>query len=279
MPTFTTPDPVRVTLELGAGDARITASEDDQTVVDVAPRDPARRADVRAAEQTRVDFADGRLVVRTPRQPWTRGWTVDVTLAIPAGSRLDGHTGAGALDAAAPLADCTFKSGAGSIRLRSAGAVRLASGAGDISVECADGDVAVTTGAGAVRIDRAARAAVVKTGNGTTEVGSAGGDLRVTSSNGDITIGRVEGSLVAKTANGSLRVGEVGRGPVELSTAYGQIEVGIAAETAARLDVRTHFGNIVRELDAADAPPASARTVEIRGRTGYGDITIRRATA
>ena len=279
MPTFTTPEPIHVTLDLAAGDAHISATERDDTVVEVAPRDRSRPADVRAAEETRVDFADGRLHVRAPRQGlrWGRGGFVEVTIALPTGSRVDGRTGMGELHADGTLADCTFKSGAGAIRLERSGRLQVSCGAGDISVEGANGDADVATGSGAVRLGAVARNAVVKNANGVTAIGDAGGELRVTASNGDITVERAAGNVVAKTANGSVRVGQVARGTLELGTAYGDIEVGIAQGTAARLDVRTKFGNVRQGLEAAQAPPDDAPTVVVRGRTAYGDIVIDRA--
>ena len=69
MPTYDTPEPISVSLELGVGDIRITASDRTDTVVDVRPSDPASEADVTAAEQTRVEFADGRLSIKAPK-----GW-------------------------------------------------------------------------------------------------------------------------------------------------------------------------------------------------------------
>jgi DUF4097 and DUF4098 domain-containing protein YvlB len=279
MPTFPTSQPIRVTLDIAAGDVRVTATERDDTVVEVAPRDPSRKADVKAADQTRVELADGRLLVKTPRQglPLTRGWAVSVTIALPAGSRLDGHTGAGDLRVDGRLGECTFKSGAGMIRLGEAGPLKLVSGAGDISVEAIDGDALVVTGSGAVRLGAAGGDVIVKNANGATTIGAVAGDLRVASSNGDIAVARAGGTLVAKTANGSVRVGEVREGDVELRTALGAIEVGIAEGTAARLDVRTDFGTVDQRLEAAGAPPAAGRRVSVKARTSHGNITIRRA--
>ena len=56
MPTFDTPEPISVTIELGVGDVRITASDRTDTVVEVRPSDPTDEADVQAAEQTRVEL-------------------------------------------------------------------------------------------------------------------------------------------------------------------------------------------------------------------------------
>src|SRR5262245_5953072 len=68
MPTFDTPGPISAVLDLVVGDARITASDRDDTVVEIRPSDPSHEQDVRAAEQTRVEYSAGRLVVRAPRQ-------------------------------------------------------------------------------------------------------------------------------------------------------------------------------------------------------------------
>jgi hypothetical protein len=281
MPTFNTPEPILITLEIGAGDARIVASDRADTVVEVVPRDPSCAADVRAAEQSHVELVDGHLLVRSPRSGLSLGprGSVEVTVAAPTGSSLDGRTGAGELDADGTLADCTLKSGAGDIRLGRTGRLRAASGAGDITVERAGGEVSVTTGSGAVRIAVLERGANIRSGNGTTTIGAAAGDLRVVTANGDITVDRAAGDLVAKTAHGSVRVGEVAHGSVELSTASGNIEVGIADGTAARLDVRTHFGTVHQQLEPTGAPAATARTVTVRGRTSFGDITVARALA
>ena len=67
MPTFDTPEPISVSLELGVGDIRIVAGDRTDTVVEVRPTDPAKKGDVTAAEQTRVEFAAGRLQIRAPK--------------------------------------------------------------------------------------------------------------------------------------------------------------------------------------------------------------------
>jgi Putative adhesin len=281
MPNFPTPEPVHILLDIAAGDARITTGERHETTVEVIPRDSSRRADVRAAEQTRVDLTDGRLVVRTPRQNLSlaRGGVIDVTIAAPAGSRLDGHTGAGDLESDGPLGDVSFHTGAGAVRLGSAGRLKLKLGAGDVTVQHASGDANVTTGSGAVRIGGIERSAIIKTSNGLTAIGAADGDLRVVTANGDITVEHAGASVVAKTANGHLRVGEAVRGALELSTAKGNIEVGIAEGSAAKLDVRTQFGHVDQRLQSSAAPPAEGETLSVRGRTTFGDITIARAIA
>jgi DUF4097 and DUF4098 domain-containing protein YvlB len=121
-----------------------------------------------------------------------------------------------------------------------------------------------------------AGSAVVKNSNGDTRIGEVGGDLRVKAANGDIDVEYAHGTVVAKTANGHIRVGSIHRGALVAETANGQIEVGIADGVAAWLDLDTHYGHVHNGLDATEGPGSADEQVEVRARTGFGDITIRR---
>ena len=57
----------------------------------------------------------------------------------------------------------------------------------------------------------------------------------------------------------------------------GDLEIGIAEGTAAWLEVNTGFGHVRNLLKNATRPEETDETVEVRGRTSYGDITIRRS--
>ncbi|MEX3765658.1 hypothetical protein ABFW14_01890, partial [Mycolicibacterium fortuitum] len=63
MPAFHTPEPVTAVVEIVSGAVHLAATDRDDTIVDIAPRDPERASDVRAAEQARIDFHNGTLVV------------------------------------------------------------------------------------------------------------------------------------------------------------------------------------------------------------------------
>jgi hypothetical protein len=63
-----------------------------------------------------------------------------------------------------------------------------------------------------------------------------------------------------------------------VETKVGDLEVGIREGTAAWLDVSAGVGQVHNALDTADAPEPSAETVEVRARTSFGDIVIRRAS-
>nr|BFE75697.1 hypothetical protein GCM10020092_089980 [Actinoplanes digitatis] len=67
------------------------------------------------------------------------------------------------------------------------------------------------------------------------------------------------------------------RGSVVLGTAAGDLDVGIADGTAAWLEMNTGFGHLRNLLENATRPDGAAETVEVRGRTSYGDITVHRS--
>ncbi|MFE5097817.1 DUF4097 domain-containing protein [Streptomyces sp. NPDC056638] len=279
MPSFDTPEPISATAHVEAGSIRFTAGDRLDTVVEVQPRDPKRDQDVRAADQTEVTYASGALTVRTPKQRYLVGrtGTVDVTVELPTGSRVD-MTGAWAqVLGEGRLGEVRVKTSSGDVRLDATGPLQLTASHGSITVDRIEGMAEITTSSGSLRVGTVDGPAVLKNSHGTTTVGAATGDLRVRGANGDIDIARAEGSVVATTAHGTLRVGEVACGTVQLETSYGAIEVGIREGTAAWLDVSSGSGQVRNTLTASETPEKTEDTVEVRARTRYGNIDVRRA--
>ncbi|MGZ8634697.1 MAG: DUF4097 family beta strand repeat-containing protein, partial [Solirubrobacteraceae bacterium] len=261
------------------GDVRISAGDRDTTVVDVRPSDPSSEDDVKVAEQTRVEHANEHVLIKAPKlRSWLskRGGSIDVTIALPAGSKVHGTLGVGDIHSAGPLGDCRIRTGLGRIQIDRADTLNLKSGAGDITVDRATGHAEVTSGSGDVRLGELDRTAVIKNSNGDTWVGAAGGELRLNAANGNITVDLAQAGVAAKSANGDVRLGEVVRGSVVLETKIGDLEVGVREGTAAWLDVNARFGRLHNALDAAEAPEPSAETVDVRARTSVGEIVIRR---
>ncbi|MFF3731617.1 DUF4097 domain-containing protein [Streptomyces sp. NPDC002476] len=279
MPSFDTPEPITATAHVEAGSIQFTAGDRYDTVVDVRPRDPKKDLDVRAAEQTEVTYANGALTVRTPKPRYLVGRTgcVDVTVDLPAGSRID-MTGAWAqVLGEGRLGEVRIKTSSGDVRLDASGPLHLTAAHGSITVDRVEGTAEISTSSGSLRVGTVDGPAVLKNSHGTTTVGTATGDLRVSGSNGDIHITCAEGSVAATTAHGTLRVAEVTRGTVQLETSYGAIEVGIREGTAAWLDVSSERGQVHNALADSAPPTETENTVEVRARTRWGNIDIRRA--
>ena len=280
MPTYPTTTPITATIQLAWGDVRIEASDRQDTTVDVTPRDSSHEADVRAAEQTRVEFSNGTLRVDGPKG-WGAGifrkpGSVQLVVAIPSDSRVDAATGLGHVRTVGRLGDCHIRSGAGDIHLGDAASADLVTGLGSISAGHLSGSATGVTGSGGVRVAQVDGSAQVKNSNGDTWLGEVRNAVRVKSSNGSIVVDRARGDVKAATANGGVVVGCTESGTVDLKTALGRIEVGVVAGTAARLDLHTSFGSVVNELDAADRPRPDEATVAISAQTSAGDIVIRR---
>ena len=282
MPTFDTPQPISAIVEPVVGSVHVIASDRVDTVVDVRPSDESNASDVKAAEQTRVEFSGSTLSVRAPKMrplefsnKKTR--SIEVTIELPMGSSVQGSTGAGDLRGSGRLGTCRYKLGAGHFHLDHTGDLDLRTGAGNIVVERVTGKAEITTGSGRVRVAEVDGAVEIKNSNGETTIDRVSGPVRVRAANGDITVAQAGDAVEAKTANGAVRVLEVTRGAIGLETGMGDIEIGIRRGTAAWLDVKTAFGRVNNTMDAVDAPENAENTAEVRAHTSFGDVTVRRA--
>lgn len=281
MPAFETPEPISALIELVMADVRISASDRTDTVVEVRPSDPARQADVDAAEQVRVEYSAGGLLVKATGRwrswsPFGYGGSVEVDVSLPTGSQVKGAS-VGAVRCTGALGDCRIKSALGDIQVEQAAAVALAASSGDISLERATGDAQLTTASGEIRVGDIGGTVEIKNSNGDTHIGEVSGGVRVKAANGDIVIDRVHGSVTAKTASGDVRIGAVGTGSVVAQTGHGSVEIGVPGGTAAWLDLNTGYGQLRNTLEAGGPPGPDDPSVEIQARSGYGDITIRRS--
>ncbi len=281
IPAFATPDPIAVSIELSVGDVRVVASDRADTVVQVSPSDESREADVRDAGQTRVERTPTGLLIRAPRPRGLgllgKPGSVDVTIELPAGSSLHGDSSVAAFHSAGRLGEVAIKTSVGDVDLDETGRLDLSTGAGAIAVARVGGDAEVSTGTGRIRLGQIDGAAVVKNSNGGTRIDAVAGDLRISAGNGDLTVGRADGNVTADAAHGEIRIGQLSRGTAAIKTGFGEIELGLSAGTAARLDLFTSFGRVRNTLNPADAPDPAGAPLAVLARTSHGDITIRPA--
>ncbi|MEV6041006.1 DUF4097 family beta strand repeat-containing protein [Nonomuraea sp. NPDC052116] len=298
MPTFDTPEPISVSIDLPGAEVRIIASDRATTVVDARPDDGEGGA---AAVQ--IGYAAGKLVVKSAQQapaqslagagagPRRHGWglsalaglfgdwgeSVRVTIELPSGSHVQGSTTSGEFHCTGRLGDCRLQTDHGDIRLDEAGAIQLTSDSGEIGVERATGRAEVSSASGEIRIQEVDGPASIRNDDGECYIGEVTGDLRLIGTSGDMQVERAHGGVEAKNVHGSVRIGEVARGSVVLTSTTGDLEVGVRQGTAAFLDVSTANGRLLNSLDAREGPDGFDETVEIRARSHDGDITIRRA--
>lgn len=278
MPAFPTPQPILLALDVQVGDIQIIATDRTDTVVTVKPRSAAKRADVDVAEAVTIDHTERRVAVVGPKRFSIIGPTgsITVTVELPTGSRVDGAVSYGGVRARGRLGDTRVKTSYGDLEFEATAAAILHTSGGDILLGDAEGDSRLSVGNGSVRVDRIVGSAVAKTANGEIVIGEVTGTLDASSSSGDIAVHLAGATTNAKTAYGRIRIGEAPRGSLRLESSYGEIEVGVPVGTAAWLDVSSGHGVVRSELQADDAPASGDKTVEVRARTKYGDVVIRR---
>ncbi|MFI9507463.1 hypothetical protein [Nocardia sp. NPDC052566] len=159
MTTFQTPNPIAVTVDVLSATVTVIASDRTDTVVDVRPADATKKGDVRAAQQTKVDFAAGALTVKTPKDWRTYtafggNPTIDVTIEVPTGSRLGGTAGVGRLLGVGEFGQCDLEVAAGDIIVeRTSGAVTAKVAKGDIRIgEASRGELRLETAMGELEV-------------------------------------------------------------------------------------------------------------------------------
>ena len=178
MQKFDTPAPISAVLDVPAGRVQFIAADRADTVVEVLPADAAKGRDAKAAEQTRVEYGDGVLRIEVPAKNQYLGpsGSVEVTVRLPAGSRVEGKAAAAEFRAVGRLGDVAFEGAYRSIKLDEAGSVRLTATDGDVEVGRLGGPAEISTQRGDIRIAEAVGGKVVlRTQSGDISVGAAAG--------------------------------------------------------------------------------------------------------
>ncbi|MDJ0381997.1 DUF4097 family beta strand repeat-containing protein [Streptomyces sp. G-G2] len=217
MQKFDTVAPVFAVLDIPAGRIRIIAADRTDTTVEVLPADASKGRDVQAAEQTAVEYRDGVLrIAAAPVKNRILGHTgsVEVTVRLPAGSRVEAKTAAADLRGVGRLGDVAYEGAQGTVKLDETAGARLALLAGDITVGRLGGPADIGTQKGDITVDEAV--------SGTVTLRTEAGDLTVGARRG------VSASLDADTVYGrihnSLRNTDGAPGlTIHANTSYGNI--------------------------------------------------------
>ncbi|MFJ1702466.1 DUF4097 family beta strand repeat-containing protein [Kitasatospora sp. NPDC088346] len=179
MQKFDSPAPVAAVIEIPAGRVQVIAADRTDTTVDVRPADPGRSRDVKAAAQATVDYRDGVLRVAAPEaknQYFGPSGSIEVTVQLPAGSRIEVKAAAADLRGVGRLGDVAYEGSAGAIKIDEAASARLTTAAGDVSIGRLGGPAEISTQKGDIRITEAVRGALVLTTQlGEVSVGAAPG--------------------------------------------------------------------------------------------------------
>ncbi|MCX5000335.1 DUF4097 family beta strand repeat-containing protein [Streptomyces longwoodensis] len=216
MRKFDTIAPITAVLTVPAGRIQIIAAERADATVEVLPADLAERRDVQAAEQATVAYADGVLRIGTAESGnrlFGSSGAVEVTVQLPAGSRVEATSAACEFRGVGRLGDVVLDGAYRCTKIDEVGEVRVTAVEGDVEVGRLGGSAEISTTRGDIRITEATRGTVV---------------LRTQS--GDITIGAATGvsaALDAETGHGRVSNALKNDGTPELAvratTSHGNI--------------------------------------------------------
>ncbi|MEU2286682.1 DUF4097 family beta strand repeat-containing protein [Streptomyces sp. NPDC013178] len=196
MQKFDTPAPISAVLDIPAARIRLIAADRADTTVEILPADASRSRDVKAAQQTEVAYADGVLRIKAPakNQYFGPSGSIEVTVRLPAGSRIEGKAAGGELRGVGRLGDVTFEAAQGPVELDEAADTRISVLDGDITVGRLSGPAEISTQRGDIRIAEAVRGTVaLRTQQGEIFVGAARGVSA--SLDAGTTYGRIRNAL------------------------------------------------------------------------------------
>ncbi|TCC42403.1 DUF4097 family beta strand repeat-containing protein [Kribbella speibonae] len=217
MPNFTTPEPISAVLDIPAGSIQLTAGDGAETIVEVQPANAAKSRDVKAAEATTVEYADGvlRITVVAKNQYFGPSGAVAVTVQLPAGSQAEVKAASAEIRATGRLGDVTVESAQGPIDLEDVASARITSSASDVSVGRLNGPAEIRTSKGDIRIAEAVRGnLVLRTDVGEVEVGAAAessATLNAATATGriDNALKNTEGAAAELTIHATTSVGDI----------------------------------------------------------------------
>jgi hypothetical protein len=260
---FETGPRARIEIDLAFGAVRLVTSDRTTTSVTVQPATPGRRADEELAAGTRVDFVGGVVAVAVPYRrlgALLRPGAVDVVIEAPQGAAVRADTGYAPLLVVGSLGRCQARTSYGDVRLDDVGDAEIRTSGGNVTV-------------GVVR-----EAAAISNSYGVIRVNDARGSCNLRNSAGDILVGTARDVLKLRAAYGQVAVERAVAGSLELVTSYGAMEVGIAEGTAVQLDVVTKNGRVINALTPSVPPTQPAPVLQLRARSGWGDVTLHRAS-
>ena len=199
-----------------------------------------------------LETDSGRIEVKVPREVRLQAVSGNGDIHVGDGTvqTLQAETRRGTISCLATLVPDvhTATNGHGDVKLRSVhGKSSVTTGAGKIEIQEATGTLRASTGNGDVVVRGATGEADLQTTHGRIDVGAPRAlALRAASGDGDVRIG--DGSLLAlqaKTRTGRVECrADLGAGRAELTSGNGDVALTLRADTRARLDAQTGFGQV-----------------------------------
>jgi lia operon protein LiaG len=141
----------------------------------------------------------------------------------------------------------------------------------------------LSTASGDIEVTGARGTLTAKSASGDVNVTGFSGEVQVATASGDINISDVSGSVNARAASGDLNIQLArleGSGPMEFSTASGDVIVSLPSDLDAEVSMSTVSGTLETDfpnIEVKDRKRGSGR--QAFGRLGNGSRTVKISTA
>lgn len=277
--TFETPGPIRLRVELLAGDVRLRATDIRTTTVRLVPHG---RGGEELVDQFIVEHRGDEILVQAPKlRESLLGWgtraSVDVEVDLPQLSELDLKTGSGDVTGSGVLGRVVVGSGSGDVSLDEVSGGEVKSGSGDVEVRTVRGALAAKSGSGDVSVQTANADLDLVTGSGHLKVRRAEAGVKAKTGSGDVTIGASVADVDVLTGTGDIDLEGLHGGAVKARTGTGDVTLGVVTGVAAYLDLNTVTGDVAVDLEEVAGPGGAESTTSLSVQSGSGDIRVRRA--
>jgi DUF4097 and DUF4098 domain-containing protein YvlB len=270
---FDTAEPVTLHVEIGGGAVRAEAVDTARSTVEVTgPR----------ADEFTIELRGRALTVAAPRGGGLfRGSDEhQVRVVVPTRSELSTRTGSADTEATGSWAWVRAKTGSGDFEVEDvASHVVVDSGSGDVRCHRAGGDVRIKSGSGDVEVGEALSGTAISTGSGDVSLGAIHAGTVLKTGSGDAQVQRCAADLSMTTGSGTLAVRHASRGSIQAKTGSGAVQIGVPAGTPVWTDISAASGRVVSDLAPVGKPADGQDHVELRLRTGSGDIVLAQVPA
>ena len=265
--TFDVTGPLRLEIELAAGDIEIDPTLAGKAEVELIAHDEESQ---RLVDAARVELQNDRLLVDVPQK--RSGFSLSVVF---------GRSGIECRVRCPEGTDVAARTKSADLRARGTiGSLSMATASGDTRADRVRGAVEAKSASGEIEIAVAESSVNAQTASGDIEIGTARGRVSAQTASGDVTIGEAYADVHANTVSGDQQHRAVMQGRVTAQAVSGDVEIAVRRGSRAYLDCSTISGDTTSELDSLDeAPAGDGPLVEISAKTVSGDIKIIRAHA
>jgi DUF4097 and DUF4098 domain-containing protein YvlB len=278
--TFTVSGPVRLELENGSGDSRVTVGAPGEVRVHAEFRvhawpwdDPDRTLKNLVANPP---FSQEDSLIRIGHSGWDMNMvSADYSVTVPPDTQMKGMAGSGNLDvngitgpanfivgsgnisAAAIANDTRAVVGSGNVTLTDTqGRVDVTSGSGNLVVRGAKDEVRARAGSGEIRIEQPAGNVVAEAGSGNIELRGATADVRLHTGSGEINL---EGNPAPSSF-------------WDIRASSGDVELHVPSSASFRFYARSSSGDI--NVSAPSASEQSQGKHDFQARIGDGKARV-----